>query len=138
MASSQICVSSFHFAAATANCYLDVASQSLLARQTGGQVYLYTEVTGPTRDVWAVRLEAELGRNLRRSFGYEGVMRVRTSKGLMLEEYLTGEPCPGQQVSGGRPFHHVQPEWPLFPPRPTCPPPPTDQPPTMPPAQHRR
>ena len=35
--------------------------------------------------------------NLRRSFGYEGVMRVRCSKGLMVEEYLMGLPCPGQQ-----------------------------------------
>ena len=29
-----------------------------------------------------MRLEVELGRNLRRTFGYEGVMRVRCSKGL--------------------------------------------------------
>lgn len=80
LTASQICVSSFHFAVAS---FLDVASQAVLARQTGGQVYLYPEATGPNRDVWAVKLEAEIGRNLRRTFGFEGVMRMRSSRGLM-------------------------------------------------------
>ena len=93
-ASKQICVSSFHFAAAA---FLDVASQAVLARQTGGQVYLYQDVSGPMRDVWALKLEAELGRNLRRTFGFEGVMRVRCSKGFVVDEYLMGVPFPGQQ-----------------------------------------
>ena len=59
MAAKQICVSSFHFVDKT---FLDVATLSVLARQTGGQVYLYHEATGPMRDVWATKLEAELGR----------------------------------------------------------------------------
>ena len=92
-ASAQVCVSSFHFAAAA---FLDVAALGVLSRQTGGQLYLYPEATGPMRDVWAVKLEAEIGRNLRRTFGFEGVMRMRCSKGLCVEEYLTGTPCPGQ------------------------------------------
>ena len=94
MGKDKICVSSFHF---TTSAFLDVASIASLSRQTGGQLYLYPEATGPMRDVWAVKLEAELGRNLRRPFGYEGIMRVRVSKGLCVEEYLTGLPCPGAQ-----------------------------------------
>ena len=37
----------------------------------------------------------ELGRNLRRTFGFEGVMRVRCSTGLTVGEYLMGPPRPG-------------------------------------------
>ena len=93
MATAQISVSSFHF---TIHGYVDVASQSIFARHTGGQAYLYTECTPEQRDVWTMRLEAELGRNLRRTFGFEGVMRVRCSKGLCVDEYLMGTPRPGE------------------------------------------
>jgi protein transport protein SEC24 len=44
-----------------------------------------------------MRLEVELGRNLRRTYGFEGVMRVRTSKGLCVDEYLMGTDRRGEQ-----------------------------------------
>ena len=93
-AKEQICVSSFHFVAASQ--FVDLPSQAYLARHTGGQVYLYTECLPEQRDLWAAKLEVELGRNLRRTFGFEGVMRVRCSKGLTVGEYLMGTPRPGE------------------------------------------
>ena len=93
MAAAQICVSSFHFTMAG---FVDVASQSIFSRLTGGQTYLYTDCSREQHDVWAMRLEVELGRNLRRTFGYEGVMRVRCSKGLCVDEYLMGTSRPGE------------------------------------------
>ena len=71
-------MSSFHFS--TGN-YVDLASQSILPRHTGGQLYLYANCVPEQRDEWCAKLQAELARNLMRSYGYEGVMRVRCSKG---------------------------------------------------------
>lgn len=94
MAKAQVCVSSFHF---TSSAYVDVAACALLATRTGGQVYLYQSCVPEQRDVWALKLEVELGRNLRRDFGFEGVMRFRCSKGLSVDDYLMGcTPPPGQ------------------------------------------
>jgi len=87
LASCHVSVSSFHF---TSQAFIDVASSATLAKQTGGQVYLYQNCVPEQRDVWALKLEVELGRNLRRDFGFEGVMRVRCSKGLCVDEYLMG------------------------------------------------
>jgi len=88
LSSAQICVSSFHF---TAGNYVDIASQSTLARQTGGQVYMYANCVPEARHVWATKMQTELARNMLRDFGYEGVMRFRTSKGLRVEQYLMGQ-----------------------------------------------
>ena len=78
MCASHVSVSSFHFS--TGN-YVDLASQSILPRHTGGQLYLYANCVPEQRDEWCAKLQAELARNLMRSYGYEGVMRVRCSKG---------------------------------------------------------
>ena len=85
MAAAHICVNSFHFATSA---FVDVASSACLARLTGGQVYYYPHAAAEQRDVWGPKLELELRRNLTRSFGYEGVMRFRCSKGLTVDEYL--------------------------------------------------
>ena len=78
LCASHVSVSSFHFS--TGN-YVDLASQSILPRHTGGQLYLYANCVPEQRDEWCAKLQAELARNLMRSYGYEGVMRVRCSKG---------------------------------------------------------
>ena len=76
LCASHVSVSSFHFS--TGN-YVDLASQSILPRHTGGQLYLYANCVPEQRDEWCAKLQAELARNLMRSYGYEGVMRVRCS-----------------------------------------------------------
>ena len=92
MVASHICVSSFHFATSA---YIDIASSAVLSRLTGGQLYSYQSCVAEQRDVWGTRLEVELRRNLHRTFGYEGVMRFRCSKGLCVDEYLMGAAKPG-------------------------------------------
>ena len=52
----------------------------MLARHTGGQLYLHTNCAPEQRDQWSTKLQAELARNLMRTFGFEGVMRFRCSK----------------------------------------------------------
>lgn len=126
LCAAQICVSSFHFALGTYVDMASQArrpddfpspepclgpsarpdhglgpmpsepSQAMLARATGGQVYLYPNCVPEKADVWGTRLQAELSRNLSRNFGYEGVMRFRCSKGLCVDEYLMGYPKPGE------------------------------------------
>jgi len=87
LSSNHICAHFFHF---TAHNFVDVASMSSLARSTGGQVYLYADCVPEQRDVWAAKLQAELSRCVLRTHGYEGVMRFRCSRGLRVEQYLTG------------------------------------------------
>ena len=70
LCASHVSVSSFHFS--TGN-YVDLASQSILPRHTGGQLYLYANCVPEQRDEWCAKLQAELARNLMRSYGYEGV-----------------------------------------------------------------
>lgn len=88
LASLHICCSTFHF---TAHNYVDLASMGTLSRLTGGQMYLYANCVPERREEWAAKLHAELHRNLTRNFGYEGVLRVRCSRGLRVESYLTGQ-----------------------------------------------
>ena len=92
MASKYISVSSFHFVTQS---FTDVASCAILSRMTGGQLYLYQNCVPEQQDLWATKLEVELGRNLHRSFGFEGVMRFRCSKGLCVDQYLMGMSKPG-------------------------------------------
>ena len=66
MCGSHVSVSSFHFS--TGN-YVDLASQSILPRHTGGQLYLYANCVPEQRDEWCAKLQAELARNLMRSYG---------------------------------------------------------------------
>jgi protein transport protein SEC24 len=92
MAAAHICCSTFHF---TSDNFVDLASQGMLVRVTGGQLYLHTNCVPEHRDEWSIKLQAELARNLMRTFGFEGVMRFRCSKGLRVDEYLMGSAKPG-------------------------------------------
>jgi len=92
MAAAHICCSTFHF---TSDHFVDLASQGMLVRVTGGQLYLHTNCVPEHRDEWSIKLQAELARNLMRTFGFEGVMRFRCSKGLRVDEYLMGSAKPG-------------------------------------------
>jgi protein transport protein SEC24 len=92
MAAAHICCSTFHFANGN---FIDLASQGMLSRVTGGQLYLYTNCVPEHRDEWSTKLQAELARNLMRTNGFEGVMRFRCSKGLRVDEYLMGSAKPG-------------------------------------------
>lgn len=89
LAAAHVCTSTFHFQL-TPTSYVDVATQAVLSRHTGGQLYLYPGCTLEAAGVWGTKLRGELHRHLTRPFGYEGVMRVRCSKGLRVEEYLMG------------------------------------------------
>jgi protein transport protein SEC24 len=92
MAAAHICCSTFHF---TSDNFVDLASQGMLVRVTGGQLYLHTNCVPEHRDEWSIKLQAELARNLMRTFGFEGVMRFPCSKGLRVDEYLMGSAKPG-------------------------------------------
>jgi len=94
LAQAQVCVSTFHF---TGHNYVDLASMSTLARTTGGQLYHYTQALPELRDVWGPKLQQEIYRNLSRPFGYEGVLRVRASRGLRVDQYLWGSLLPGDK-----------------------------------------
>jgi len=92
MAAAHICCSTFHF---TSDNFVDLASQGVLSRVTGGQLYFHTGCVPEHRDEWSTKLQAELARNLMRTYGFEGVMRFRCSKGLRVDEYLMGSAKPG-------------------------------------------
>ncbi|EOD29127.1 secretory protein 24B [Emiliania huxleyi CCMP1516] len=80
-------VSTFHF---TTSNFVDMSSTAPLSRLTGGQLYHYANAAPESRD-------AEIWRCLTRPFGYEGVMRVRTSRGLRVDHYLWGSSLPGDR-----------------------------------------
>ena len=54
MAAAQISVNTFHF---TAGNFVDIASQSVLARATGGQLYVYPNTVPDQRDEWSAKLQ---------------------------------------------------------------------------------
>mmetsp|Transcript_29910 Transcript_29910/g.73595 ORF Transcript_29910/g.73595 Transcript_29910/m.73595 type:complete len:821 (+) Transcript_29910:1478-3940(+) len=88
---AQVAVHTCHFAGGPAHAYADVASVSHLARVTGGATYLYPECHPESRpDLWAVRLHSELRALLLRESGWEGVLRMRCSKGLRTSGYTSG------------------------------------------------
>jgi len=64
--------------------YLDIATLSTLSTTTGGQVYLYNKFNY-AKDL--TRFYQDLTRNLTREYGYDGVMRVRTSEGFAPTNY---------------------------------------------------
>ncbi|KAG8464021.1 hypothetical protein KFE25_000189 [Diacronema lutheri] len=91
LVASQVSVHTCHFAGGPKHQYADVASVSHLARATGGATYVYAECHPDARpDAWAVRLHSELRALLLRDAGWEGVLRVRCSKGLRTAGYTSG------------------------------------------------
>ncbi|KAL0025356.1 hypothetical protein WJX79_010862 [Trebouxia sp. C0005] len=64
--------------------FTDLASLSALAKYTTGGVYCYPGYD-PARD--ALKLQTEITHNLTRQTGWEGVMRVRCSKGLSISQF---------------------------------------------------
>eukprot|EP01112_Ceratiomyxa_fruticulosa_P002292 TRINITY_DN12414_c0_g1_i1.p1 TRINITY_DN12414_c0_g1~~TRINITY_DN12414_c0_g1_i1.p1 ORF type:complete len:198 (-),score=31.04 TRINITY_DN12414_c0_g1_i1:826-1374(-) len=77
-----ICVDLFVFAHA----YIDLTTLSIVPTITGGQVYHYPSFSLERGD--GDRLRFDLKRHLTRPHGYDAVMRVRSSKGLVPYEYL--------------------------------------------------
>lgn len=91
LVAAQVSVHTCHFAGGPKHAFADVASVSHLARATGGATYIYPECHPEARpDTWAVRLHSELRALLLRESGWEGVLRVRCSKGLRVTGYTTG------------------------------------------------
>jgi protein transport protein SEC24 len=70
--------------------YTDVATLGSLTKLTGGQLYYYP---GFTAQVAGEKFAKELGHCLTRTTGFEGVMRVRCTKGMaptkMFGNYIT-------------------------------------------------
>ncbi|KAB2617882.1 transport protein Sec24-like [Pyrus ussuriensis x Pyrus communis] len=80
LAEFQVCVNLF----ITTQSYIDIASISVIPRTTGGQVYYYhpfSAVSDPAK------LYNDLRWNVTRPQGLEGVMRVRCSQGIQVQEY---------------------------------------------------
>lgn len=80
LAEYQVCVDVF----LTTQNYIDIASISVIARTTGGQVYYYypfSVLSDPAK------LYNDLRWNITRPQGFEAVMRVRCSQGIQVQEY---------------------------------------------------
>ncbi|ORX44709.1 hypothetical protein BCR36DRAFT_301198 [Piromyces finnis] len=65
--------------------FIDVATVGILASLTGGNIYFYPQFD-QTKD--SIRYINDIIFSLRRSFGYDALLRVRASDGLRVEEYL--------------------------------------------------
>lgn len=65
--------------------YIDAASLGCLASLSGGSIYSYTNFTPPTH---SLQLINDIHRSLVRSFGYDGLLRVRTSHNLKVTEHF--------------------------------------------------
>ncbi len=65
----------------------DLASVAPISTMTGGSIYFY-----PTYDpvVNGEELHYNLFRNLTRPIGFDCIMTLRLSSGLILQEYITG------------------------------------------------
>eukprot|EP01094_Clydonella_sp_ATCC50884_P002851 TRINITY_DN12187_c0_g2_i1.p1 TRINITY_DN12187_c0_g2~~TRINITY_DN12187_c0_g2_i1.p1 ORF type:complete len:1112 (-),score=276.26 TRINITY_DN12187_c0_g2_i1:193-3528(-) len=83
LADAQIGVDVFVFA----NDYVDVATISDLCKFTGGEMYFFPRFSA-NQD--RVKLHNELHRNVTRTQGYEGIMRVRVGNGLQVQ-HLVGD-----------------------------------------------
>ncbi|CAA7400497.1 unnamed protein product [Spirodela intermedia] len=80
LAEFQVCVDIF----VTTQTYIDIASISVIPRTTGGKVYQYYPFSALSD---SVKLYNDLRWNITRPQGFEGVMRVRCSQGLQVQEY---------------------------------------------------
>eukprot|EP01134_Creolimax_fragrantissima_P005944 CFRG5944T1 len=66
------------------NAFADVATLGEISHLTGGHTYVYAKYNAATD---GHKFSAELGRAISRPFGYEALMRVRTSEGLRAMQY---------------------------------------------------
>eukprot|EP01117_Protostelium_nocturnum_P012070 TRINITY_DN441_c0_g1_i2.p1 TRINITY_DN441_c0_g1~~TRINITY_DN441_c0_g1_i2.p1 ORF type:complete len:875 (-),score=232.15 TRINITY_DN441_c0_g1_i2:40-2664(-) len=67
--------------------YIDVTTLGYVCNLTGGQIYLYQNFVYQ-RDL--ARVYQDLTRNLQREFGFDAVMRVRTSSGFAPSSFFGG------------------------------------------------
>ncbi|KAG4094588.1 Sec23/Sec24 trunk domain-containing protein [Neocallimastix lanati (nom. inval.)] len=65
--------------------FIDVATVGILSTLTGGKIFFYPQFD-QTKD--SIRYINDIIYSLRRSFGYDALLRVRASDGLRVEEYL--------------------------------------------------
>ncbi|XP_024381127.1 protein transport protein SEC24 C [Physcomitrium patens] len=80
LAEFQVCVDLF----LATQSFVDIASLAVLPRSTGGQIYYYHEFQAV---VDSAKLYNDLRWNLTRPQGLEGVMRVRCSNGMQVQDY---------------------------------------------------
>jgi protein transport protein SEC24 len=66
------------------NGYVDVATIGALSALTGGDLYLYSAFDANKQ---GVKFANDLQRALARTYGYDALLRIRTSNGLKVEEY---------------------------------------------------
>ncbi|XP_072347547.1 protein transport protein Sec24B-like isoform X3 [Scyliorhinus torazame] len=67
--------------------YTDLASVACLPRYTCGYVYYYPAFHHIHSSALVEKLQQEFQHHLTRSIGYEGLLRIRYTQGLMLETY---------------------------------------------------
>eukprot|EP01091_Cochliopodium_minus_P017011 TRINITY_DN6551_c0_g2_i1.p1 TRINITY_DN6551_c0_g2~~TRINITY_DN6551_c0_g2_i1.p1 ORF type:complete len:931 (-),score=280.46 TRINITY_DN6551_c0_g2_i1:83-2875(-) len=64
--------------------YMDIAELSELSKNTGGQSYFLNE--DPSSDLMKEKCYNDLKRNMTRKKGFDGLMKIRTSKGLVIDK----------------------------------------------------
>ena len=67
-----------------ANTFMDIATIAPLSNHTGGQIYYYPRFN-LKRDM--LKFHHELNRNITRTSGFDGIMKIRTSAGLEISDY---------------------------------------------------
>ncbi|RKO83219.1 Sec23/Sec24 trunk domain-containing protein, partial [Blyttiomyces helicus] len=67
------------------NAYIDIATIGALSSLTGGETFNYTSFDGQ-RD--GLKFSEDLKTLLRRTFGYEALLRIRVSNGLKVSDYF--------------------------------------------------
>ena len=67
-----------------ANMFIDMATIAPLANHTGGQIYYYPRFNLKRG---MLKFHFELNRNITRTSGFEGIMKIRTSAGLKISDY---------------------------------------------------
>lgn len=77
-----VCVDMYMF---PANGYIDVATTGAISALSGGEIYYYSQFEASKQ---GIKFANDLQRALGRPFGYEGLLRVRVSNGLKIDDYL--------------------------------------------------
>ena len=78
---SGVCVDSYFFP----NNYVDLASVGVLSFYSGGNCHFYANFDANRQ---GIKFANDLQRTLARTFGYDGLLRVRVSAGLKVAEYF--------------------------------------------------
>ena len=77
-----VCVDMYMF---PSNGYLDVATTGAVAALSGGDIYYYSVFDASKN---GVKFANDLQKALSRPFGYEGLLRIRVSNGLKIEDHF--------------------------------------------------